>query len=153
MNYDYKGRYLVEANFRYDGSSRYLRDNRWNVFPSFSAGWNIAQEAFWEDFADKVNTLKLRASWGELGNQNTNNWYPFYPKLGYTNQGGNWLVNNKKPNVASQPGMISALLSWERTQTWEIGLDWGAFNNRLTGSFGYFQRKTLDMVGPAQDCR
>ena len=151
LNYDYKGRYLVEANFRYDGSSRYLRENRWNVFPSFSAGWNIAQEGFWEDFADKVNTLKLRASWGELGNQNTNNWYPFYPKLGYTNQGGNWLVNNTKPNVASQPAMISSLLSWERNQTWEIGLDWGAFNNRLTGSFGYYQRRILDMVGPAQD--
>ena len=151
LNYDYKGRYLVEANFRYDGSSRYLRENRWNVFPSFSAGWNIAQEAFWEGLADKVNTLKLRASWGELGNQNTNNWYPFYPKLGYSNQGGNWLVNDNKPNVASQPAMISALLTWERTQTWEVGLDWGAFNNRLTGSFGYFQRKTLDMVGPAQE--
>ena len=151
LNYDYKGRYLFEANFRYDGSSRYLRENRWNVFPSFSAGWNIAQEAFWEDYADVVNTLKLRGSWGELGNQNTNNWYPFYPKLGYTNQGGNWLVNNQKPNVASQPSLISALLTWERTQTWEIGLDWGAFNNRLTGSFGYFQRKTLDMVGPAQE--
>ena len=151
LNYDYKGRYLVEANFRYDGSSRYLRDNRWNVFPSFSAGWNIAQEAFWEGLADKVNTLKLRASWGELGNQNTNSWYPFYPKLGFSPQGGSWLINNAKPNVASQPGLISALLTWERTQTWEIGLDWGAFNNRLTGSFGYFQRKTLDMVGPAQD--
>ena len=151
LNYDYKGRYLLEANFRYDGSSRYLRENRWNVFPSFSAGWNIAQEGFWEDFAETVNTLKLRASWGELGNQNTNNWYPFYPKLGYTNQGGNWLVDNKKPNVASMPGMISALLTWERTQTTEIGLDWGAFRNRLTGSFGYFHRKTLDMVGPAQD--
>ena len=158
LNYDYKGRYLVEANFRYDGSSRYLRDNRWNVFPSFSAGWNIAQESFWEDFADKVNTLKLRASWGELGNQNTINkntgkqdYYPFYPKLDFNNQGGNWLVNDKKPNIALQPAMISALLTWERTQTWEVGLDWGAFNNRLTGSFGVFNRKTLDMVGPAQD--
>ena len=158
LNYDYKGRYLLEANFRYDGSSRYLRENRWNVFPSFSAGWNIAQEAFWEDFADKVNTLKLRASWGELGNQNTINkntgaqdYYPFYPKLDYKNQNSNWLVGNAKPNTASQPALISALLTWERTQTWEIGLDWGAFNNRLTGSFGYFQRKTLDMVGPAQD--
>ena len=151
LNYDYKGRYLVEANFRYDGSSRYLRDNRWNVFPSFSAGWNIAQEAFWEGLADKVNTLKLRGSWGELGNQNTNSWYPFYPELGYSTQGGSWLINNAQPNIASQPGLISALLTWERTQTWEVGLDWGAFNNRLTGSFGYFQRKTLDMVGPAQD--
>ena len=147
LNYDYKGRYLIEGNFRYDGSSRYLADKRWNLFTSFSAGWNIAQEAFWEDFADKVNTLKLRASWGELGNQNTDSWYPFYPTIGYKPDNGGWLVNNKKPNTASQPGLVSALMTWEKSRTWEIGLDWGAFNNRLTGSFGYFQRKTYDMVG------
>lgn len=151
LNYDYQGRYLVEANLRYDGSSRFLRDNRWNLFPSFSAGWNVAQEKFWEDFSDKVNTLKVRASWGELGNQNTNSWYPFYPTMGYATQGSSWLVNGVKPNTASQPGLVSSLLTWERSRTWEIGLDWGAFNNRLTGSFGYFQRKTYDMVGPAQE--
>lgn len=151
LNYDYKGRYLFEANIRYDGSSRFLRENRWNWFPSFSAGWNIAQEAFWEDFSNTVNTLKLRASWGELGNQNTDNWYPFYPTINYKPNDGNWLVNNAKPNTAGQPALISALLTWERSRTWEIGLDWGAFNNRLTGSFGYFQRETYDMVGPAQE--
>ena len=151
LNYDYKGRYLFEGNIRYDGSSRFLRDNRWNVFPSFSAGWNIAQEAFWEDYTDKVNTLKLRASWGELGNQNTDSWYPFYPTIGYKPANGGWLVNGAKPNTASQPGLVSALMTWEKSRTWEIGLDWGAFNNRLTGSFGYFQRKTYDMVGPAQE--
>ena len=151
VNYDYKGRYLFEGNIRYDGSSRFLRDNRWNVFPSFSAGWNIAQEAFWEDYSDKVNTLKLRASWGELGNQNTDSWYPFYSTIGYKPDNGGWLVNNKKPNTASQPGLVSALMTWEKSRTWEIGLDWGAFNNRLTGSFGYFQRQTYDMVGPAQE--
>ena len=151
INYDYKGRYLFEGNIRYDGSSRFLRENRWNVFPSFSAGWNIAQEAFWEDYSDKVNTLKLRASWGELGNQNTDSWYPFYPTIGYKPAAGGWLVNGAKPNTASQPGLVSALMTWEKSRTWEIGLDWGAFNNRLTGSFGYFQRKTYDMVGPAQE--
>ena len=151
INYDYKGRYLFEGNIRYDGSSRFLRSNRWNVFPSFSAGWNIAQESFWEDLADKVNTLKLRASWGELGNQNTDNWYPFYPTIGFSQQGGNWLVNGAKPNIASQPALVSSSLTWEKSRTWEIGLDWGAFNNRLTGSFGYFQRKTYDMVGPAPE--
>jgi len=151
VNYDYKGRYLFEGNIRYDGSSRFLRNNRWNWFPSFSAGWNIAQEAFWEDFADKVNTLKLRASWGELGNQNTDSWYPFYPTIGYKPDNGGWLVNNKKPNTATQPSLVSALMTWEKSRTWEIGLDWGAFNNRLTGSFGYFQRQTYDMVGPAQE--
>ena len=151
LNYDYKGRYLFEGNIRYDGSSRFLRNNRWNWFPSFSAGWNIAQEAFWEDYSDKVNTLKLRASWGELGNQNTDSWYPFYPTIGYKPADGGWLVNGAKPNTAAQPGLVSALMTWEKSRTWEIGLDWGAFNNRLTGSFGYFQRQTYDMVGPAQE--
>lgn len=151
LNYDYMGRYLFEANLRYDGSSRFLKDNRWNWFPSFSAGWNIAEEPFWEDLKGTVNMLKLRASWGELGNQNTDNWYPFYSTIGYTTQGGNWIINDAKPNISSQPSLVSALLTWERNRTWEIGLDWGAFNNRLTGSFGYFQRKTYDMVGPAEE--
>lgn len=151
LNYDYKGRYLFEANLRYDGSSRFLKENRWNWFPSFSAGWNIAQEKFWEPFVKYVNTLKLRASWGELGNQNTDSWYPFYPTIGYSSQGGTWLVNGSKPNIASQPSLVSSTLTWERSRTWEIGLDFGAFNNRLTGSFGYFQRQTYDMVGPASE--
>ena len=151
INYDFAGRYLFEANLRYDGSSRFLRDNRWNLFPSFSAGWNIAQESFWEPMAKYVNTLKLRASWGQLGNQNTDNWYPFYPTIGFSAQGSNWLVNGVKPNTASQPGLVSASLTWEKSRTWEVGLDWGAFNNRLTGSFGYYQRNTFDMVGPAPE--
>ena len=151
INYDFAGRYLFEANLRYDGSSRFLRDNRWNLFPSFSAGWNIAQESFWEPMAKYVNTLKLRASWGQLGNQNTDNWYPFYPTIGFSAQGSNWLVNGVKPNTASQPGLVSNTLTWEKSRTWEVGLDWGAFNNRLTGSFGYYQRNTFDMVGPAPE--
>lgn len=151
LNYDYMGRYLLEANFRYDGSSRFLRKNRWNVFPSFSAGWNIAQEQFWKPVEKYVNTLKLRASWGQLGNQNTDNWYPFYPTISYTNQGGTWLVNGTKPNISSEPALVSSTLTWEKSRTWDIGFDFGAFNNRLTGSFDYFQRKTYDMVGPAPE--
>lgn len=151
LNYDYKGRYLFEANLRYDGSSRFLRANRWNWFPSFSLGWNIAQEKFWENLSGTVNMLKLRASWGQLGNQNTENWYPFYPTIGYKAKDSNWLVNGVKPNKSWQPALVSTLLTWEKSRTWEIGLDWGAFNNRLTGSFGYFQRKTYDMVGPAPE--
>ncbi len=151
LNYDYLGRYLFEANFRYDGSSRFLRGHRWSLFPSFSAGWNIAREAFWEPYSDKVSMLKLRASWGELGNQNTDNWYPFYPTVGFTQQGSSWIVNGAKPNAASQPSLVSSTLTWEKNRTWEIGLDWGALNNRLTGSFGYFQRNTYDMVGPAPE--
>ncbi|MDD6253386.1 MAG: SusC/RagA family TonB-linked outer membrane protein, partial [Bacteroidales bacterium] len=151
VNYDYAGRYLVEANLRYDGSSRFLRENRWNLFPSFSAGWNIAREPFWEDFTKWVNVLKIRGSWGELGNQNTESLYPFYPSMSYTPKGGNWIVNDAKPNISGQPSLVSSSLTWERSRTWEVGLDLGAFNNRLTGSFGYYQRKTYDMVGPAPE--
>lgn len=81
INYNYKERYLLEVNARYDGTSRFSRDNRWNVFPSVSAGWNIAREAFWEPYTDVVNNLKFRGSWGELGNQNTTNLYPYYQLL------------------------------------------------------------------------
>ncbi|MGN1233546.1 MAG: SusC/RagA family TonB-linked outer membrane protein [Candidatus Cryptobacteroides sp.] len=151
INYDYAGRYLVEANLRYDGSSRFLRENRWNLFPSFSAGWNIAKEPFWEDFTKWVNVLKIRGSWGELGNQNTDSLYPFYPAISYKPKGGNWIVNDAKPNISGQPSLVSSALTWERSRTWEVGLDFGAFNNRLTGSFGYYQRKTYDMVGPAPE--
>lgn len=152
VNYDYEGRYLFEANIRYDGSSRFIGDSRWGVFPSFSAGWNIAQERFMEPVNDKINMLKLRASWGELGNQNTDSWYPFYPTIGFTSQGGNWLIDDKsKPNISSQPALVSSLLTWEKTRTWEVGLDWALLNNRLSGTFGYFQRKTYDMVGPAPE--
>ncbi len=151
INYDYAGRYLVEANLRYDGSSRFLRENRWNLFPSFSAGWNIAREPFWENLTKWVNVLKIRGSWGELGNQNTDSLYPFYPAMSYTPKGGNWIVNDAKPNISGQPSLVSSALTWERSRTWEVGLDFGAFNNRLTGSFGYYQRKTYDMVGPAPE--
>ncbi len=148
LNYDYKGRYLVEGNIRYDGSSRFRADSRWTWSPSFSLGWNIAREAFWEDFVPTCNTLKLRYSWGKLGNQNTNSWYPTYANMGWSTSASGWLVNGTKPSYATMPGLISETLTWEKNRTWDIGLDWGLFNNRLTGTFDYYQRKTEDMVGP-----
>ena len=152
LNYDYQGRYLLEANIRYDGTSRFLRDQRWNVFPSFSAGWNIAREAFFEDYTDLINNLKIRGSWGELGNQNTDNWYPFYRQLMFKQQNGGWLINNTaKPDIAYEGALVSSTLTWEKTRTWDIGFDLGMLNNRLNVTFDYFQRQTLDMVGPGQE--
>lgn len=151
LNYSYDDRYLAEVNLRYDGSSRFIKDKRWNMFPSFSLGWNVSQEEFWQPLKDKVNLLKVRASYGELGNQNTDNWYPFYSVMGYRAEGGNWLVNGNKPNISWEPKLVSALLTWEKNRTWDIGVDFGAFNNRLSGTFDYFQRKTVDMVGPAPE--
>lgn len=152
INYSYKDRYMVEVNGRYDGSSRFIGDKRWGFFPSFSLGWNIAREGFFEKFGEKstISTLKLRASWGQLGNSNTDAWYPFYQSLPLgTNYG--WIVNGKLPSYSSNPGLISSAMTWETIQSWDLGLDFALLNNRLTGSLGYFMRKTLDMVGPAPE--
>lgn len=151
LNYDYNGKYLLEANLRYDGSSRFRRDNRWNWFPSFSVGWNIARENFWKPLEHVVNNLKVRASYGELGNQNTNNWYPTYQTMGVYSASGTWLQDGKLTNVAYTPGLISSSMTWERVNSWNLGLDFGAFDNRLTGSVDVYSRKTLDMIGPAPE--
>lgn len=148
LNYDYAGRYLVEGNIRYDGSSRFRSGSRWTWSPSFSLGWNIAQENFWQDYLNVCNQLKLRYSWGKLGNQNTDNWYPTYSAMGYSQNASWWLVDGQKQTIATMPGLISTSLTWEKNRTWDIGLDWGMFNNRFTGTVDYYNRKTIDMVGP-----
>lgn len=154
LNYDYDGKYLAEFNIRYDGSSRFLADKRWAWFPSVSLGWNIAREEFFEKLSETIGTLKLRGSWGQLGNTSSKydtfaDWYPFYQQQGVGVANGSWLIDGKKPNTASMPGITNASLTWETVETWDIGLDFGAFNNRLTGSFDWFSRTTKDMIGPA----
>lgn len=151
INYDYQQRYLAEVNLRYDGTSRFRADQRWNLFPSFSAGWNIAREAFWSDWETYVSTFKLRGSYGELGNQNTDNWYPTYQTMEVKASNGNWLNNGARPNTATVPGLVSSSLTWESVKTWNVGLDLGALNNRLSGSFDVYNRNTLNMVGPAPE--
>lgn len=148
INYDYKGRYLIEGNLRYDGSSRYRQGRRWTWSPSVSLGWNIANEKFWEPIIPVVNLLKLRVSVGQLSNQNTNSWYPTFRTMSIGSQNGGWLQDGKRPNASWVNGLVSDLLTWEKVRTWNIGLDWGLFNNRLTGSLDGFIRDTKDMVGP-----
>jgi len=149
FNYDYDGRYLFEANVRYDGSSRFRADNRWNLFSSFSGGWNIAREEFWKNNTDWVSTLKLRASYGSLGNQNTNDWYPTYVTMPVGTANGSWLINGARPNNASAPGLVSSTLTWETVKSYNVGVDFAMLKNKLTGSFDWYNRKTLNMVGPA----
>lgn len=151
LNYNFKEKYLLETNLRYHGSSRFRSNNRWGLFPSLSIGWNIAKEDFFKDIQRVINTLKLRTSYGLLGNQNTNNAYPTYSVMGYSMAGGTWLMGDDRPNVSWPPQSISTSLTWEKVQTINAGLDFGLFNNRLTGSFDYFIRKTLNMIGPADE--
>ncbi len=149
INYDFDSKYLLEVNLRYDGSSRFRRESRWVWSPSFSAGWNIDRENFWESIRPIIPSLKLRASYGQLANQNTSGWYPTYRIMKVYNQGSNWLVNGAKPNTANFPTLISSGLTWEKIRNTNIGIDFSAFRYRLTGSFDYFWRTNSDMVGPA----
>lgn len=151
INYDYKGRYLLEANLRYDGSSRFRSDMRWMYSPSISAGWNLDREAFWKPIEKYVNALKIRGSFGELGNQNTTDWYPTYLTMPIGISDGTWLVNGAKPNTAWAPGLISSNLSWEKVRTWNAGVDAAFLGSRLTATFEYYTRYTNNMIGPAPE--
>lgn len=148
VNYDYEGRYLFEGNLRYDGSSRFRRENRWVLTPSFSVGWNMARENFFKSLTDYISTLKWRVSYGSLANANIYNLYPTYQVLTVRSSNGGWPINGAKPNTAEAPRLVSQSLTWEKIKNFNVGLDWAALNNRLTGSFDYFVRKTTDMMGP-----
>ena len=151
LNYDYRGRYLAEVNMRYDGTSRFRKGNRWGFFPSVSLGWNIAREGFFENFVDVMGNLKLRASYGELGNQNTSGYYPTYRIVPVKVTSGNWLVNGAQPTISSEPALIDPMLTWETIKNWNFGVDISMLSNRLTGSFDYYIRDTKNMVGPAPE--
>lgn len=147
INYDYRQRYLLELNFRADGASRFPKNQRWGFFPSVSAGWNVSREEFWTDFAPAINSFKLRGSWGVLGNQNTNSFYPYFQSMGINN--GNWIVNGDVPSSLGMPAPYSTSITWEKIQTFNYGFDIGLFNNRLNATADIFERKTLDMIGPS----
>ena len=154
VNYNYDSKYLLEVNARYDGSSRFLRDQRWNLFTSASVGWNIAKEGFWKKlgkFGEQVSEFKFRGSYGELGNQNTDSWYPFYQTMNVGANNGNWLLNGDKTNTARMPGLIASTLTWEKVASWNAGFDLTAFKNRFKFTFELFSRKTYNMVGPAPE--
>lgn len=148
LNYNYKGKYLMEVNARYDGTSKFARGNRWGLFPSFSLGWNVSQEAFWNPLSARVNTFKLRASWGRLGNQNVEA-YQDLPLLG-TKTNLEWIVNSKRPAYTIAPNLVNTHLTWESSETIDVGLDMGFLNNRLQVTADYYQRLTFDRLGPAE---
>lgn len=151
LNYDYAGRYLVEFNLRRDGTSRFRGNRRWITLPSVSVGWNVAQEGFWAPLQDVVGTLKLRGSYGMLGNQNTDDWYQTYRRLSINISAGDWLQGGVRPNTVDFPALVSEGLTWEKIYNYNVGLDWGLLGGRLTGSLEWFVRDTRDMVGPSPE--
>lgn len=145
INYNYKDRYLFEANGRYDGSSKFPKNDRFGFFPSFSVGWNIAREAWMEKALDYVSDLKLRASWGQIGNQNIGN-YGYYSTMQPVGNSNYWLKDGEFITYISTPGLVSNSFTWETVETLDIGFDASMFNSRLQVTFDWYQRTTRDML-------
>ena len=150
INYDYMGRYLVELNGRYDGSSRFSKGNRWGFFPSVSLGWRISEESFMEKTRNWLSNLKLRVSWGLLGNQAGADYYTFASSMNPTGI-GNWYFNGVRSGYYTPGAVVDSNTTWEKVDHKNIGIDFGFFNNALTGTFDIFQRDTRDMLGPSVD--
>ncbi|KAA9349423.1 TonB-dependent receptor [Larkinella humicola] len=153
LNYDYVGKYLLEVNGRYDGTSRFGEGRRYGFFPSVSAGWRISEESFFEPLRNVVNSLKIRASYGTLGNQLPSNtasasFYP-YVSIMPTAQ-SSWINNGQKLYYVDSPNPISADLTWEKATTSNLGLDADLLKNRLNLTFDAYIRNTTDMLVPGQ---
>lgn len=147
VNYDYKGRYLLELSGRYDGSSRFPAKHRWGFFPSVSAGWRISEEPFFSPLKGWWNMAKLRLSYGSLGNQQVSNYY--YWDTIKTGQLGYILNGTSKASYAHSTVPVSSDLTWETIITQNIGLDLGFFSNRLNLSADFYIRDTKNMLTKA----
>lgn len=148
INYDFAGKYLLEANIRADASSRFAEGHRWGYFPSFSGAWRISEEAFMESAKDSwLSGLKIRASWGQLGNQDalsgSNNDY--YPALNTYNLDSKYAFGGSLNSGYYQRKYRLETISWEKTSTWGVGVDFTLFN-KLNGSLDYYNRKTTGII-------
>ena len=141
VNYNYKDRYLAEFNLRRDESSRIPKKNRTGYFPSVSVGWNIAQEAFMEKYSF-ISQLKLRGSWGELGNQEIG----YYPFAQYIGLGNNYVWGDNKVSGVAISSLANPDIKWETTATTDIGIDAAFLNNKITLTADYFYKKTSDIL-------
>ncbi len=148
VNYNYKDKYLLEVNGRYDGSSKFPKDSRYGFFPSVSVGWNVAQEKFMESTQDWLGSLKLRASYGMIGNQNVPA-YSFIPTMTVDNKYNGWVYDgNYVTAITTIPSLVSSNFTWEKVGTLDVGLDLSMFDNRFTGTFDWYQRNTNGMLAP-----
>lgn len=148
MNYNYKDKYLLEVNGRYDGSSKFPKENRFGFFPSVSGGWNIAEENFMKNMRNWLDMFKLRVSYGVIGNQNISN-YAYYPTMSMNNLYNGWLVGSKEVGaINSLPNLVSSTFTWEKVHTTDIGVDLTLFSNRLNAVFDWYRKDTKGMLGP-----
>lgn len=148
VNYDYAGKYLFEANIRRDGSSRFAENNRWGTFPSVSAGWRISEEPFFDSLRDQINNLKLRGSWGKLGNQEIldgNGSSSYYPTVSTMTLGKDYVLGNSLVSGAHTYYAVNPNLKWEETTSWGLALD-AAFLNKFTFTAEYYNKTTSGIL-------
>lgn len=155
LNYNYQEKYLVEISGRYSGSSRFPKENRFGFFPSASVGYTISNEPFWESVQPYINYLKLRTSYGSLGNQNIlksgqREPYYFYDKINISPEAP-WIIGNARPPYANAPSLISDDITWETINTFNVGMEMNLLDSRLGLTFDWYNRKTLDMLGDAYE--
>lgn len=157
FNYNYKDKYLLELNGRYDASSRFLENKRWNLYSGLSGGYVVSEENFWKPLKNYVNLFKLRGSYGSLGDQwgdnpGQDNYYPFYPSLSTvapTNT--SWIFANGRQSYVGPPGLVNPSLTWATIKSLNMGVDMAFFNNKLSMSFDHYIRKATDFVGPSEN--
>ncbi len=143
-NYNFRNKYLLEFNGRYDGSSKFPPNHRFGFFPSVSVGWQLAKEEFMNNLKPFINDLKLRASYGSIGNQNIAP-YAYSPSMDVS-KSNVWAANNDRVTIIGLPGLVSDNFTWETVTTADIGLDFTLFKSKLQGVFDWYQRDTKDML-------
>lgn len=146
LNYTYKDRYMVELNGRYDGSSRFPTDSRFGFFPSMSAGYRISEEAFMQSLKPYLSTLKIRGSWGMIGNQDVG---PDRYISTLATASDSWIIDGKKVQSTGKPTIVSSTLTWEKVSTLDIGLDARFLDDALGVTFDWYNRKTSDILTTA----
>ena len=142
LSYDWKGRYLLTASLRYEGSSRFGANHKWGYFPAVSAGWRISDEPFMRDVS-WINELKLRGDYGVTGNQN----FDSYRSLNTMTPFGYYSYNGRDFQVWGPSKNVNPDLRWEKGKNWNVGIDFALFNSKVFGSFNYFNRHQVDLLG------
>jgi len=143
LNYDYKGKYILEGNLRYDGSSRFAENNHWGLFPSFSAAWRLSEEGFFKQASLAfVDDIKLRGSWGKLGNQNID----LYQFMNLYSAGQNYIFGNALSAGLAPTKLSNPDITWESTTTSDVGADLVLLRQRLAVTFDWYDRRTNDIL-------
>ena len=145
INYDYQGKYLLELNGRYDGSSKFKKGYRYQFFPSVSVAWRVSEEKFFEKMKSWVDNLKVRSSYGSLGNQVVKGDFPYLATYGI-NTKYDAILGGIRPVAIKAPGLVSPSFTWETVNQMDLGIDASVLHNRLNFSFDWYRRNTKDML-------